>query len=84
LDLRKRLDLSREGRQLDGSGTPAAFIEQQRQAHNIIVLDSVDEADVLVDYPMGRLWRERTRCSRFVLLRRKRRGKEYALIRSEP
>lgn len=77
----KPLDLSREARTLDDSGTPAALIETARRRDDLVLLDTVDEALVLVDFPMGHLWRAQTGCARFVRLRQKMDGREYALVR---
>jgi hypothetical protein len=75
------LDLSREHRTLDHSGTPAAFIEQLRRDGNLLILDEIDDSDVAIDFPMGAIWREDTGCERFVRLKDRREGKQYALVR---
>jgi hypothetical protein len=80
-DLDQPLDLSREHRTLDHSGTPAAFIEQLRRDHNLLVLDEIADAEVAVEFPMGAIWREDTGCERFVRLVERREGKQYALVR---
>jgi hypothetical protein len=81
MDLDKPLDLSRERRNLDWSGTPAALIEQARRRGNLAVLDDIADADILVEYPMGPLWQEQTGCARFVQLRPGLRAEQYALVR---
>ena len=82
MDLSKPLDLSREARDLDESGTPAALIELARRRRTLAILDRVDELDVLVEFPMGRIWRRQTGCARFVLLRQALlRGEKYALVK---
>src|SRR3954454_18020688 len=82
MDLDRPLDLSREARAQDESGTPAAFIEQLRRHGELELLDEVADAHVAVEFPMGRLWRLQTGCARFVRLRVPRNGKRYALVRS--
>jgi hypothetical protein len=83
VDLERPIDLSREARHQDASGTPAALIEQARRSGGLALVDSVDEGDVLVDYPLGEVWRAQTGCSRFVELRSRGGGKRYALVRDE-
>jgi cyclopropane fatty-acyl-phospholipid synthase-like methyltransferase len=81
MDLDRPLDLSRERRALDDSGTPSAFVEQLRRRREVLVLDSVAATDVLIEFPMGRVWRDETGCQRFVRLRQPIDGKNYALVR---
>jgi hypothetical protein len=75
------LDLSRDARNTDASGTPAALIESARQHDDVVVLDTVDDALVSVEFPMGAIWREQTGCARFVRLASPIGGKHYALVR---
>jgi hypothetical protein len=75
------LDLSRDARSLDDSGTPAALIEMARKQDDLVVIETVDADDVEVEYPMGVIWRRQTGCSRFVRLRVPRDGRSYALVR---
>jgi cyclopropane fatty-acyl-phospholipid synthase-like methyltransferase len=84
MDLDRPLDIGREKRHLDDSGTPMALIEMARQMGNLLVLDAIADADVLVEYPMGAIWRRETGCERFVRLRARREGKQYALVRAAP
>jgi cyclopropane fatty-acyl-phospholipid synthase-like methyltransferase len=84
VDLNRPLDLSRDRRHLDESGTPAALIELARQHRDLVVLDGVRTEAVLVEYPMGRIWRAETQCVRFVRLRTPLDGKRYALVRARP
>jgi hypothetical protein len=81
VDLDRPLDLSREARHLDSSGTPAALIEFVRRRGDLTVVDGIVADEVLVEYPMGSAWRRQTGCARFVRLRRPRQGKRYALVR---
>lgn len=82
MDLDGPLDLSRAARACDYSGTPAAFIEQLRRRGQLLVLDKVDETEVVVEFPMGHLWRAQTGCARFVKLRRPHKGGSHALVRT--
>lgn len=77
------LDLSREARHLDESGTPAAMIETARRRDDLVVLDSVDDEDIVVQFPMGKIWRDQTGCTRFVLLGQRVDGCRYALVTAE-
>jgi cyclopropane fatty-acyl-phospholipid synthase-like methyltransferase len=81
MDIGSRLDLSRERRAFDDSGTPSAFIEQLRRQRELLILESVDADDVLVEFPMGRIWRDQTGCPRFVRLRHPIDGKAHAMVR---
>lgn len=83
MDLKRPLDLSRDKRHLDGSGTPTALIELARQRGELAVVDHIDDADVLIEFPMGPIWQRETECDRFVRLRSQRGGKRYALVRHE-
>ncbi len=74
------LDLSDEARHLDVSGTPAGLIELARRNGDLALLDEVDEAEILVEFPMSDRWRRQTGYVRFVRLRRRRQGKRYALV----
>lgn len=81
MDLNKPLDLSRDARHLDDSGTPMALIELARRRRNVIVLDRLPPENVLVEFPMGTIWQAQTKCARFVSLRAPIDGKQYALVR---
>jgi SAM-dependent methyltransferase len=48
----------------------------------VIVLDDVDDEDVVVEFPMGGIWRAQTRCARFVRLRHAIDGRSHALVRA--
>jgi hypothetical protein len=77
------LDLTGAGPDIDESGTPAALIELARRRNTLAVVDSLDDGNVLVEFPMGRIWERQTGCHRFVLLRRPLTGgKRYAMVRS--
>jgi hypothetical protein len=78
------LDLSRDARAMDDSGTPAALIENARRRGDVVVVESIEAAEVAVEFPMGTLWRQQTGCDRFVRLRVPRDGMNYALVRSTP
>jgi hypothetical protein len=82
MDLDRPLDLSRARRNDDWSGTPGALIEQARRSRNLAVVDDIEEKDILVEYPMGQLWKEQTGCERFVQLRPGLRRETYALVRN--
>jgi hypothetical protein len=75
------LDLSREARTADASGTPAALIESARREDDIALLDTLDEASIAIEFPMGPIWREQTGFQRFVRLTERLDGKQYALVR---
>lgn len=65
----------------DDSGMPTALIEQARRRGDLSVLDSVDPAAVLVDFPVRSEWTAQTGFTRFVLLREGVAATRYALIR---
>src|SRR5207248_2484506 len=79
--LDRPLNLSREARHQDESGTPAGLIELVRRHDDLIVLDTLADAEVVVEFPMGGIWKRQTGCERFVLLRRPLQGRRYALVR---
>jgi SAM-dependent methyltransferase len=81
MNIGRPLDLSRERRALDDSGTPSAFMEQLRRQGELVILETVDARDVLLEFPMGRIWRDETGCHSFVRLRHPIDGKAHALIR---
>ena len=74
------LDLGKEARHLDVSGTPAALIELARRNRDLVLLEKIEEAEILVEFPMSERWRRQTGYVRFVRLRRRREGKRYALV----
>lgn len=78
------LDISREARDLDESGTPAALIELARSRDDLVVLEAISDEQVLVEWPMGQIWRRQTRCARFARLRTPIDGCRYALVRAQP
>ena len=75
------LDLTRDARTTDASGTPAALIESVRRKGDLAVVEDLDDSEISVEFPMGEIWRAQTGCSRFVRLSRPIDGKRYALVR---
>ena len=51
-------------------------------AQGVAEVVNIEEKDILVEYPMGRLWKEQTGCERFVQLRPGLRRETYALVRN--
>lgn len=80
MDTSRLLDFSREARHLDESGTPTALIELAHRANDLVVVQDIDPGDVLVEFPLGAIWRRQTGCARFVQLRAPREGRRYALV----
>jgi hypothetical protein len=62
------------------SGTPSALLEAIGRQGRLLLLDNVNEGEVLVEFPFGDEWQERTGCLRFVRLRRPIEGAVYALV----
>lgn len=64
------------------SGTPVSLLASAGRDGRLLLLDAVVEEEVLVEFPFGAEWRNRTGCNRFVRLRRPVDGAVYALVRS--
>jgi hypothetical protein len=79
-DLRNPLDIA--GASSDRSGTPIALVELARRSENLVLLDEVEEAVVLVEFPFAPQWQRATGHARFVRLRTASPSDpKYALIR---
>jgi hypothetical protein len=82
MDLDTPLDLSRDARHLDESGTPSALIELARQRNDLAVVDALAPEDVVTEWLLGTIWSQQTGCVRFARLRAPTAdGKRYALVR---
>jgi hypothetical protein len=80
----KKLDfqLTREERTNDRSGTPGGLIAQAHRTDNLLMVDRIPaEANVLVEFVVGKATREKTGYSRFVAFREKIDGKRYGVAK---
>lgn len=76
------LNMDRNARARDESGTPIGLIDAVQRASDLTALDTVDPANVLVEFPFGKVWRDQSGYSRFVRLREPHRGCHYAFVRT--
>lgn len=64
------------------NGMPGGLIEMLRRSGGLVVLDEVPAEKVLIEFPFAAAWSEQTGCVRFVRLREKVDGADYALVRA--
>lgn len=80
MKLDRAIDISSRATPSDSSGTPIALLELVRAAGDLVVAPSLKDDEVLVEYPLSPGWRRRLGVTRFVRLRRPRKGKSYAVV----
>jgi hypothetical protein len=57
------------------------MIEVLKRGGRLVILDSVREDQVLIEFPLAEHWQAKTGCQRFVRLRETIDGAGYALIK---